>query len=186
MSSTDSEFQQRMQRVEGLLLRIERFTDPEAQATTRELVQSLMDLHSAGLATMLELTAEAGGPGRGLIDRFARDGLVGSLLLLYGLHPLDIETRVRGALDKVRPYLHSHKGDVELLGIAEGVVRLRMQGSCDGCPSSAMTLKLSIEEAIFSAAPDVISLEVEGVPVDVPPANGLFSLPLVDSGRAHS
>ena len=104
-----------------------------------------------------------GQPGDAIIDSFARDDLVGSLLLLYGLHPLDIETRVHQALEKVRPYLGSHGGNVELLGVTQaGVVHLRLQGSCHGCPSSAMTLKLAIEEAIYAAAPDIVALEVEG------------------------
>ena len=86
-----------------------------------------------------------------------------SLLLLHGLHPLDLEARVRQALEQVRPYLRTHGGDVELLGVDDGVVRLRMQGSCHGCPSSAVTLKHTIEEAIYDAAPDVAAIEVEGV-----------------------
>ena len=86
----------------------------------------------------------------------------GCILLLHGLHPLDLETRVRQALDKVRPLLRSHGGNVELLGLAGGVARLRMLGSCDGCPSSAMTLKTAIEEAIYEKAPDVTAIEVDG------------------------
>ena len=69
-----------------------------------------------------------------------------SLLLVHGLHPYDVETRVARALDGVRPYLGSHGGDVELLGVTDdGVVRLRLLGSCDGCPSSSVTLKLAVE-----------------------------------------
>ena len=103
------------------------------------------------------------GPADGLIEQFGDDELVGSLLLLYGLHPVDLETRVRQALDKTRPYLRSHGGNVELAGVdPTGVVRLRLQGSCHGCPSSAMTLKLAIEKAIHEAAPDVAGIEVEG------------------------
>ena len=44
--------------------------------------------------------------------------------------PCRVEERVREALDEVRPYLESHGGDVELLGVEDGVVRLRLQGSC--------------------------------------------------------
>jgi Fe-S cluster biogenesis protein NfuA len=88
--------------------------------------------------------------------------------LLHGLHPLDLETRVRQALENVRPLLRSHGGNVELLGLAGAVVRLRMLGSCDGCPSSALTLKSAIEDAIFERAPDVIGIEVDGAA-----ANGL-------------
>ena len=87
-----------------------------------------------------------------------------SLLVLHGLHPRDTETRVVEALDKVRPYLGSHAGGVELLGVdPEGVVRLRLEGSCDGCPSSTMTVKLAIERAIEEAAPDVTAVEVENL-----------------------
>jgi Fe-S cluster biogenesis protein NfuA/nitrite reductase/ring-hydroxylating ferredoxin subunit len=85
-------------------------------------------------------------------------------LLLHDLHPVDLPTRVLGALENTRPYLKSHGGNVELVGIDEpGVVRLRLQGSCHGCPSSAMTLKLAIEQAIQEAAPDVTAIVVEGV-----------------------
>ena len=102
-----------------------------------------------------------------MIDSLAGDDLVGSILLLHGLHPLDLETRVRQALEKVRPLLRSHGGNVELLDLTGGVARLRMLGSCDGCPSSAMTLKTAIEEAIYEKAPDVTAIEV-----DAPATNG--------------
>jgi Fe-S cluster biogenesis protein NfuA len=161
-SHDDREFRKRMGRLETLLHEVERFPDPKAQSHTREIVQAVMDLHGAGLERMLEKIAEVGAAGLATIDSLARDDLVGSLFLLYGLHPLNTETRVRQALDKVRTYLRSHGGAVELLGVAGGVVRLRMQGSCDGCPSSAATLEQTIEEAIYAKAPEVTAIEVEG------------------------
>src|SRR6185295_19669255 len=97
-----------------------------------------------------------------IVDQLAQDELVASVLLLYDLHPVDLETRVRRALEKNRPYLKSHGGNVELVAIDDGVVRLRMEGSCHGCPSSAVTLKLAIEQAIHEAAPDVNAILVEG------------------------
>jgi Fe-S cluster biogenesis protein NfuA len=96
-----------------------------------------------------------------LAAALAGDDVVAHLLLLHGLHPVPLEARVRGALAEVRPYLESHGGNVELLGVDDGVVRLRMQGSCSGCPSSTMTLKLAIEEAIHKAAPDVQDVVAE-------------------------
>ncbi len=159
----EKQFQQSIQRVEELISEIELVADPDTRAKALELVQSLMDFHGAGLDRMMERISEAGEAGASLFDDFARDDLVASMLLLYGLHPLDFETRIQQALDKVRPYLASHGGNVELLNVAEGVVRLKLEGSCHGCPSSAMTLKLAIEEAIYEAAPDTIALEVEGV-----------------------
>lgn len=159
----DKHFEEQMARVEELVQAIETWADPNLRSKAIELVQTLMDFHGAGIERMMDITAKAGAAGYAVFDDFAKDGLVSSLLLLYGLHPLDIGTRVEQAIEKVRPSLNLHEGGVELLGIENGVVRLRLQGSCDGCPSSALTLKHTIEEAILAAAPDVTAIEVEGV-----------------------
>jgi len=164
-----------MEQVEGLIRKIEDLPDAEARTTALALVQALMEFHGAGLERLMEIVAASGNSGYAIFDKFAADDLVGSLLLLYGLHPLPIETRVTNALEKVRPYLDSHGGNVELVGIIDGVIRLRMQGSCKSCPSSAMTLKLAIEEAIYAAAPDVLAIEAEGV-ADQPSATGLVQI----------
>lgn len=174
------ESQQLIQRVEELVRKIEAMSDPDARATGVELLQSLMELNASGIDRMMEMTAETGPGGLALIDGFARDEMVRGLLLLYGLHPVPLEARVAEALEKVRPYLHSHGGNVEVLGVEEGVVRLRLQGSCKSCPSSAMTLKLAIEEAIYEAAPDVTAIEAEGALE--PPAPPAF-VPLGRSRR---
>jgi Fe-S cluster biogenesis protein NfuA/nitrite reductase/ring-hydroxylating ferredoxin subunit len=129
-------------------------------------------MYGEGLARLLELTAETEASGLALIDTFASDDLLSSLFLLHGLHPLDLETRIIQALDEVRPYLKSHGGNVELVRVEDGVAHLRLQGSCHGCPSSTMTLKLAIEDAIYKAAPDLERLEVEGV-TNPPPRPGM-------------
>jgi Fe-S cluster biogenesis protein NfuA/nitrite reductase/ring-hydroxylating ferredoxin subunit len=152
-----------MEQIEGLIRKIENLSDPEARETAVALLQALMEFHGSGIERMMEIVAESGESSYSIFDGFAADNLVGSLLLLYGQHPLPLETRVTQALDKVRPYLDSHGGNVELLGINDGRVQLRMQGSCKSCPSSAMTLKLAIEEAIYAAAPDVVAIDAEGV-----------------------
>jgi Fe-S cluster biogenesis protein NfuA len=149
-------------KIEELVQTIESLPDPEARASALALVQALMDFHGEALDRLMELVASQGEPGYSIFDKFSSDELVSNLLLLYGLHPLPIETRVLQALEKVKPHLDSHGGSVELLEINEGVVRLRLQGTCKGCPSSADTLKLAIEASIFAAAPDVVSIEAEG------------------------
>ena len=163
VSAEERQFRQRMERIETLIQELEQLPDSRARAHTQEVIQAILELHGTALERMLEQIAEAGDTGLATIGALARDDLVGSLLLLHGLHPQDMETRVRLALDKVRPYLRSHGGDVELLGVAGSEVRLRMQGSCHGCPSSALTLKTAIEESIQEKAPDVTSIQVEGV-----------------------
>ena len=158
--SDDQKLPEQMRRIDALLAEVDRFPDPTSREKTRQIVQALMDVHGAALAIMLERIA-ASQPGVGLIESLAADPLVGSLLLLYGLHPVELESRVKQALQQVRPYMHSHGGNVELLGIDGGIVRLRLHGSCHGCPSSAATLRQNIEQAILEKAPDVAGIEVE-------------------------
>jgi Fe-S cluster biogenesis protein NfuA len=141
-------------RIEELLGQIRDRGDPTITETAEEVVRLVVELYGAGL----ERTVELAGPE--VLERLLQDELVASLLVLHDLHPKDTETRVVEALDQVRPYLGSHAGGVELLGIDQGgVVHLRLEGSCDGCPSSVQTVKLAIEEA----APEVTAVEVENL-----------------------
>jgi Fe-S cluster biogenesis protein NfuA/nitrite reductase/ring-hydroxylating ferredoxin subunit len=154
-----------------------------ARERAEELVRLVVDLYGAGLERLLEIVHESGRLDDDLLDRLAADDLVASLLAVHGLHPYDVETRVARALDSVRPYLGSHGGDVELLGLTEeGVVRLRMLGSCDGCPSSSVTLTLAVETAIQAAAPEVSGIEVEEPP---PTGTGGASVIPVSSLRSR-
>lgn len=178
MNAIDNDFRGRIGRIETLIEEIERFADPAAQARAREIVQALLEFHGAALANLIGHVAKAGTPGRAIMETIARDDLTSNLLLLHDLHPHDLGARVTRALDLVRPQLASHGGDVELLGLDDGVVRLRMKGSCNGCPSSAATLRQTIETAIYDAAPDIAEIQVEGV---VEPSH-LASLPIVTIG----
>jgi Fe-S cluster biogenesis protein NfuA len=178
----DNELRKQMQRIDDLLTQIDRFKDPQAQTQTRLIVQALMDFHSAAIERMLERIAATGETGLQTIDSIARDELVASLLLLYGLHPLGLESRVQQGLQKALPYIHSHGGDVELLGIDESVVRLRLHGSCHGCPSSAQTLKQTIEESILNIAPEITAIHVADETISVGVADetaGRFALPIL-------
>ena len=102
-------------------------------------------------------------------------------LLIHGLYPVDLATRVQEALDSVRPYMESHGGNVELLGIEDGIAKLRLEGSCNGCPASASTMELAIEQALQEAAPDLEGIDVEGVTA-APAALGAFELPMSGGG----
>jgi Fe-S cluster biogenesis protein NfuA/nitrite reductase/ring-hydroxylating ferredoxin subunit len=150
-------------RLDALVGELGALADPRARAKAEEVVRLLMHLYGAGLARIMELVDEAGAPAAPLLHRFGDDDLVASLLIVHGLHPLELEARVSRALDRVRPYLASHDGDVKLLGIEQGVVRLQLVGSCQGCPSSSVTMKHAVERAIQDAAPEVTRIEVVGV-----------------------
>ncbi|MET1022370.1 MAG: NifU family protein [Arthrobacter sp.] len=132
-----------------------------ARGRAEELVRQVTELYGSGLARILEILDDRGQLDGGTLDALTADELVSGLLVIHGLHPQDLETRVAAALDSVRPYLGSHGGNVELLDISSaGVVRLRLLGTCQGCPSSSVTLKFAVEEAIESAAPEVTGIEV--------------------------
>jgi Fe-S cluster biogenesis protein NfuA len=153
------------ERIEGLLGDLRAGRDRE---TAEELVRLLVELYGEGLTRVVALLRTRA---PGLVADLAADELVESLLLLHDLHPLDVDDRVQRALDRVRPYLGSHAGGVQYLGIGEdGVARLRLEGNCDGCPSSALTVKMAIEGAIQDAAPEITGVEVAGVTTAPPTA----------------
>lgn len=181
MQNEMQECQRRAERIESLLQDVSTFSDPHVSAVVEELVQSLLDMYGDGLKRMLELTGqtEATQP---LIQTFTDDNLVDSLLLLHGLHPIALETRIIQALDEVRPYLKSHGGNVELVSVLDGVARLRLEGSCQGCASSLLTLQSTIEEAIYKVAPDLDKLEVAGV-TDLPAQAQSVAIPITFTPR---
>jgi len=160
---SSQEFQRRLGRVEELIAALESAADPAVREQTRELIETLLDLHGRGLEQILEAMHETGETGEQVIDKLGRDQLVSGVLLLHGLHPLDLETRVRNALEAVRPRLGLHGGSVELLEVTkDGGVRIRLEGNCHGCPSSRITLHSTIEEELYAVAPDITSLQVDG------------------------
>ena len=161
MLMDEGKLRERVSRIETLLEEIEALEDPRARARSAEMVQTLLELYGEGLGRIVEAVGRLGG--QDLKDELLEDELISHLLLLHGLHPVDVETRVLGALDEVRPYLESHGGNVQFLRIEGDVALVRLEGSCDGCPSSTMTLKLAIEEAIQKAAPELEGVQAEGV-----------------------
>lgn len=146
-------------RLDTLLDQVESLPDERARSAATEAVELLLRIYGEVLRRVLAHAREAAPAD--LDRRLAGDDLVAHLLLLHGLHPEDAATRVRRALDEVRPYLRSHGGDAELVGIEDGMVHLRLLGSCSGCPSSQVTLRTAVEEAVLRAAPEVHAVKAE-------------------------
>jgi Fe-S cluster biogenesis protein NfuA len=175
--SEQKEVQRRIEAIEGLVREIERVSDPAVQSLSRQLVQSLLDLHGSGIERMLEIVHGSGEGGQRIIEEIGRDDLARGLLLLHGLHPVDLQTRILEALEKTRPYLHAQGGQAELVSVNEsGAVTLRLEGSCHSCPSSASTLRSTVEKAIYDAAPDVTAIIVEGSVPEAAAALGFVPL----------
>jgi Fe-S cluster biogenesis protein NfuA/nitrite reductase/ring-hydroxylating ferredoxin subunit len=151
-------------RVQKLTAELETFPDVRARQTSEELVSAILEMYGEGLARVMDLVGEEGR------QALCEDELVAGLLLIHDLYPVPLEERVEQALDGVRPYMESHGGQVTLLGIEDGIVHLRLEGSCKSCRASSSTLELAVRQALENAAPDLEGMEVEGVVDDPEPA----------------
>jgi Fe-S cluster biogenesis protein NfuA/nitrite reductase/ring-hydroxylating ferredoxin subunit len=150
-------------RVQELTHQLEAVQDPAARNLAEELTAAIVQMYGAGLERIVQAIAEGGPAGRQIMDRLAEDGVVASLLLIHDLYPVSVEERVLQALERVRPYMESHGGNVEFLGVHENIAHLRLQGSCKSCSASSSTLELAVRQALEEAAPDLEGMEVEGV-----------------------
>lgn len=191
--SDDKDFRERMQRIGGLVQEIESIADPAVRSSAKELVQLLMDLHGAGLERTMEIVSDAGDVGMETIEKLGRDPVVSGLLVLYGLHPEELDTRILQAIERIKPQLRKQGCEVEILGVGEGVVRLRVQKGEHTCGSTAKTVQAMLEGAIYDAAPDLVSLSVEGL--DGQAASGFVALdklhgvaggPILEAARLSS
>ncbi len=178
----DKELQQRVQQVGELVAEIESISDPALRSAARQLMQTLMELHGAALDRSLEIIVGSGDPGMRIIDEMARDPLVGSVLVLHGLHPEDLETRVVKAVERLQAKLRREGSRVDLLAIEDGAVRVRVTPRENACASTSRTLRATVEDGIYEAAPDIASLAIEGL--DGKPASGFVSVELLGGHAA--
>jgi len=160
---TNGEFQAHAEQIERMVERVNELSDEDARTAALELMQSLMDLHGAALARIVEVLSDSGDAGRNSLASLGSDPLVCGLMVLYGVHPLSLGDRVARAIDKVRPQVHKQGGKVELLDVSDGLVRVSIHSSGNGCHSSPDALRSAVEQAIREAAPEVIDIVAEGV-----------------------
>jgi Fe-S cluster biogenesis protein NfuA/nitrite reductase/ring-hydroxylating ferredoxin subunit len=149
--------EQLIARVQQLTGRLEDLDDPACRELAEELTGAVVQMYGAGLERIVELADP------GTRAAMSKDDLVAGLLMIHDLYPVPIEERVVQALDTVRPYMESHGGNVEFLGIEDGVAKLRLEGSCKSCRASSSTLELAVRQALEEAAPDLLGMDVEGV-----------------------
>jgi Fe-S cluster biogenesis protein NfuA len=156
-------------RVESLLAGFDADQTPrQAREQAEELVRTIISVYGEGIERMLSIVhSELGDRSEAVFDRLCEDELVESLLCLHGLHPVALEDRVRQALESVLPYVKSHKGNMEISRIEGDIVYVRLEGSCDGCPASATTLKLAVERAILERVPEIREVRAQETAGDV-------------------
>lgn len=152
-------------RLQELIEQIQTQPNPAARALLQECLQSLLAFYGEGLSRILEQVQASGVEGKQILDRLLKDETISGLLLIHGLHPIPLESRLRGAFEKVRPYMQSHGGNIELLSLENEIARVRLQGTCKTCPSSTVTLEFAVRRAVEAACPDLAGFEVS---TDVP------------------
>ncbi len=165
--------------LETLFRQAEVHPDPAVRELALDLSEAVTHLHHEALLRIVVLLRNVPG-GEQVLDVLRGDQVVGPLLSEHGL--LDdpsktLEAAVSDALERVRPYMHGHGGDVELIGVQNGVARLRLAGACHGCASSILTLRMGVEQILKEAVPQLAGIEVEGLPAAPPgfiPAESLI------------
>lgn len=172
--SDNKELRQQLQRVADLVRDIEEIAEPKTRAAARELVQTVTQVHGVALERILERIFQSGDRGQQLIDELGTDPLVSNVLVLHGLHPDDLQTRVHKALRRIAPDLRSHGVEAALIGADDGAIRLSATVGAHACASTSATARKTLEDAIYEAAPDLASLTIEGL--EAKPASSFIAL----------
>jgi hypothetical protein len=142
-----------IRRIEELVARVESIPDRQARDLTIDLLRAVMDLHAAGLERILAIAKDK-------VDALAADDLCSALLLLHGLHPDDLETRVTRALERLQLRLGPRGVVLSLVRIGDGEVHLRYEGSS---ARSAAGVREMVESYLYGAAPEVECITIEGL-----------------------
>jgi Fe-S cluster biogenesis protein NfuA len=170
----EKDFQQRMQKIGELVRDLEAIADPASRSAAKELVQLLMDMHGAGLERVLEHVFQSGDTGVRIIDELGQDPLVSSLLILYGIHPDDLQTRIERKVRQIGSTLHKMGAGISSVNVNDGQVTISVKVEGHTCGSTSRTVKATVEEAIYEAAPDLTSLTITGL--EEPSSGGFVGL----------
>lgn len=166
-----AEFQHLLDWLGTGLERMEEIQDDKTREEVFALLEGVDVLHRQGLGRILDLIGSLGG--QKAVEQISQDPIVRTLLEMYDLPEADEWTQVERALEPVYPYFQSHGGKLDLIGVENGRVRVRLSGSCEGCPGTATTLERVVEEALREGFPGFKELVAEEPP---PPAKNIVQL----------
>jgi hypothetical protein len=162
---TAEEFNERMERVGRHVVNLAATPENPLSLAAADLLRTLNELHAEALQRMLTLINSGGEAYRSLREQFMQDDLIRSMLLYYGLHPVDLRTRVIEAVGNLRPLVESYGGLVSISNISSEQVTLRLEVSNSSAHSPATMLKDLLEHAILVAAPDVSEIRFDDRPL---------------------
>jgi nitrite reductase/ring-hydroxylating ferredoxin subunit/Fe-S cluster biogenesis protein NfuA len=133
--------------------------EPAARAVAEELKAAIEAIHRAGLVAMVRRMRADDAAREALFD-LVDDPTVHLLLSLHGIVRPDPVTHANQVLAAVRPQLHSHGGDVNLVRVEDGTAYVRLEGACNGCSMSSVTLRTLVEESLVRGVPAITAVEV--------------------------
>src|SRR5258706_1597582 len=142
------------ERIQKLIERIETLPYPAAKELIQECMEAVLAFYGQGLTRILQVVNEADAESQKVYRKLIHDDVIKGFLLIHDLHPLDVEARLGEALEKVRPYLKSHDGYVEVVCLENGITRMRLHGTSQKCASSAGTLEISNKHTVEQGWPD--------------------------------
>lgn len=180
MTTTEPTFEELAKRVDDAVSALENL-EPDARKVAEELQSAIEAVHKAGLVTIVRRMREEEGA-RAALFALVDDPVVHALLSLHGILRPDPVTHANQVLEGVRPQLHSHGGDVTLVRIEDGTAYVRLEGACNGCSMSSVTLRNLVEDSLVQGVPAIMAVEV--VPAE--PSPTLISVDSLFSGRNPS
>jgi len=144
-------------KIEEYIAALSSHPETRVREATHQLLDGIDALHREALGRIVVGL----GADPELRDRIAEDPVVRLVFQLYGLFREDEVAAAESALDAVRAYIESHGGRIEVLSADDGVIRVRLAGSCHGCSGSAVTLKRGVEAALREHYPGFRELVAE-------------------------
>ncbi|MDP7724064.1 NifU family protein [Mycobacterium sp. TY814] len=133
--------------------------EPKARAVAEELKAALEAVHRAGLVTIVRRMRDDEAA-RAVLFELVDDPVVHLLLSLHEIIRPDPVTHANRVLVAVRPQLQSHGGDVTLVRVEDGTAYVRLEGACNGCSMSSVTLRNLVQEALVEGVPSITAVEV--------------------------
>ncbi|MGI8535515.1 MAG: NifU family protein [Mycobacteriales bacterium] len=159
-----------LDRLEELIAQVEAL-DEDVRDVVFELLDGVDALHRLAISRLADVVGD--------VEALRQaDPAVAWLLEAYGVG-VDDAAAASSALEPIRPYLHEHGGEVEVLGVQNGVVRVQLSGACSGCTSASVTLRDGVEEALREGLPGFVAMDVapdSGAPAHPPPTEVLLQI----------
>lgn len=159
-----------LDRLEALLAEVEEL-EPYVRDRVFELLDGVDAVHRMAITRLADSLG-------GALPALRADLAVDWLFEAYGVGVDDVGA-ASAALEQIRPYLHEHGGEVQVLGVENGVVRVQLSGACSGCTSAAQTLTHGVEEALREGLPGFVAMDVapdDGAAAHPPPVQVLLQI----------